>query len=171
MREDIDQNTFIYYSNGRISGRVVEYHVHKGQGYLERAGYSYFFRVSRSSVNLKYAIKARIRRDSQITLRFWPVVAFPELLNDSVHLKVHHFSEHQDLNNVKIQGIVGESDAGKCMIQIPSFQRNKTYYSCVICDELLDLGSHVKVEGLLHQGIILAETITNMSLPETRSAG
>lgn len=163
-----DQQSLTHYSNGAVTGRVIGYRAHKGQGYLENDGHTYFFRTNSSSTNLNYALNHRIKRDSIITLRFWPVVPFPELLNNSVHLKVHRFpkSPKLNLNTVKICGIVHHSEIGRCIIQVRSLQKQKNYYSSVASENTFEPGIYVKVDGLLREGRIVAKAITEIDPPE-----
>lgn len=171
MANDSPQNPLLYYSNGAVDGRVVRYRAHKGHGYLENDGHNYFFRVNSSSVNLNYALNYQIRKDSEVTLRFWPTVPFPQLLDNPIHLKVHRFSKAEYENSVHICGIVHNSEVGRCIIQVQSFQRNKMYYSSVISEKTFEHGVCVKVDGFLREGTIVARTITEESLPEMLPSG
>ena len=167
--DDREQTPLIHYSNGAVTGRVIGYRARKGQGYFENDGHTYFFRTNSSSINLNYALNHRLKRDSIITLRFWPVVPFPELLNNPVHLKVHSFPKlpQWNINTVKICGIVHHSEVGRCIIQVPSLQRHKNYYSSVVSEKTFQPGICVKVDGLLREGRIVAKAIKEESIPES----
>lgn len=81
-----------------------------------------------------------------------------------IRLKVHRFSNSEHQNTVKICGLVHHSEGGRCIIKVPSLQRNKNYYSSVISETIFNPGVCVKVDGLLREGSIVAKAITEASL-------